>query len=523
MASNKQNMETNSDVIAPEAPLADTYLAQESKNIAMGGLIVVAGTLVAQGLSMVATLWIARLLGPDKFGLISLALSILLPLATLAALGLNSSLVRFIPVHIGKNEDDQVAGVVSSAFLMAGMASILITTVVFVLAPLIANQIFSEPRLAPVLRVLALSIPLIVITNIGTAATRGSKVMHFDATVQVVGPMARILAWGVGLVLITNLLNAAIYAAIFQWLFSAFVALGFTYWVFRKYFGKGIRWAFKPLWIYSAPLILSTLMYTLAPRMDRLVLGVVSDSRAVGVYSIAVSLILILKLAHSSMVKIFLPVVADAYNRISVDRARTLYFAVTRWDARLTFAIVVSAVLIAQELLGLLGERYTDALVPFVILAMAVYISTIPGPTGAFLQMTNHQRVDAVNAVVFFILSPIVQFGLAIWLGWIGVAIGVLVMAIIINLVQVAEIHHFYDFHPFKQDHLIFTVLSIIVVVICAVVGVTQELSVRLTLLVGVAGGFLVFIYLSRSPSDEQIFQTVIRGTPFGRINDKPK
>lgn len=515
-------MGTTTEAISAEAPPSDAYLAKESKNIAKGGIIIVLGTLVAQGLSMVATLWIARLLGPDKFGVISLALSLLLPLAALGALGLNSTLVRFIPVHIGKNENDRVTGVLGSAFLMAGMASMLITAVVFILAPLIANQLFTEPRLEPVLRLLALSIPLIVLTNIATAATRGSKLMHFDAIVQMVGPLFRILIWGIGLLLITNLFDVAIYASLFQWLFSAIVALGFTFWVFRKYFGNGIRWSFKPLWIYSAPLILSTLMYTLAPRMDRLVLGVVSDSRAVGVYSIAASLVLVLTLAHSSIVKTFLPIVADAYNRVSIERAKTLYVTVTRWDARLTFAIVVGAVLIAQEVLGLLGERYAEALIPFIILAVAVYFGAIPGPTGAFLQMTNQQRVEAANAVIFFVLSPIVQLGLAIWLGWIGVAIGVLVMAIIINLVQIGEIKYFYDFHPLQQDHLLFTVLSIMVVSVCAVVGVTQELPIRLALLVVVVGGFFIFIYIFRTPNDELIFNTMINGTPLGKIKGRP-
>jgi O-antigen/teichoic acid export membrane protein len=362
--------------------------------------------------------------------------------------------------------------------------------------------------------VLALTIPLSVVLNLATAATRGSKVMHYDAIVQIAGPIFRLLTWVVGLLLLKNVFDAAIYATLLQQLFPAILAVSFAYWIFRTYFGKGIRWSFKPLWVYSAPLILSTLMYNLAPRMDRLVLGVVSDSRAVGVYSAAAGLAIILSLVHSSIVKTFLPVIADAYNRVSVDRAKVLYVTVTRWDARLTFIGVVSAILIALEILGLLGDRYAEALLPFVILAISVYISTIPGPTGAFLQMTNRQRVDAANALVFFIVGPLIQLGLALWLGWIGVAFGVLVMTVIINIVQSAEIYHYYDFHVFQRDRLLFTVLSIVVVALCAVAGIKQDLPVRLALLGLVSGSFLAFIYLRRTANDILLFKMLTGGSP---------
>jgi O-antigen/teichoic acid export membrane protein len=392
--------------------------------------------------------------------------------------------------------------------------------VIVVFSPLIANKVFSEPRLEPVLRVLALSVPLMALTSIATAATRGSKVMHYDAIVQVVGPAFRIVAWAGGLLLLANLLNAAIYATVSQSLLSALLALFFTYWVFRGYFSEGIEWKFRSLWLYSAPLILSSLMYSMAPRMDRLVLGVVSDAQAVGIYSIAASLMLLLKLTHGSIVKTFLPVVADAYNRRSANRAQALYITVTRWDARLTFVVVIVSLLVAQEVLGLLGESYSEALVPFAILAAAVYIGTIPGPTGAFLQMTNHQRIEALNAAIFFVVSPLVQLAFALWLGWIGVALGVLAMAFVINTVQIVEIRHFYGFHPFQNGHLLFTVLSIVAVIVCAFAGITQPLAFRLVLLAAVLSAFLVFIYSFRTSTDEFLFRMLFGGASFSKLKD---
>lgn len=484
-------------------------LADESRQLATGGATVVVATLVAQALSMVVTLWIARRLGPDDYGLLSLATSLILPLSAVASLGLGRTLVRFLPVHIGNKDDAQVAGVISSSLVMTTAASMLVALVTILLAEPIAEVVFSDPRLTPVLRVMALSVPLIVLTNNALAATRGSKVMVFDAIVQIAGPIFKTVAWAVGLLVVANLLWAAVGATLVQWLLSAILAVGFAYWLYKGYFGKGIDWSFKPLWIYSYPLILSTLMYTLAPRMDRLVLGVVADTRSVGIYSLAASLVVILNLAHASVVKTFLPIVADAHNRVSPERAQSLYIFVTRWDSRLTFAIVAASILIAPEMLAVLGPSYAEALVPFIILALGVYISTIPGPTGAFLQMTNHQRVDAANAVAFFVISPLIQFGLALWLGWIGVAVGVLVVAIVLNVVQTVEIYQIYHFHPFQQGHLLFSILSMAILIVCALAGVRQDLIVRLALFALVAVGFLAYLYIDRSPDDALFMETI--------------
>lgn len=484
-------------------------LANESRQLAKGGATVVTATLLAQALSMAATLWIARRLGAGDYGLLSLAMSLVVPLAALASLGLGKTLLRFLPVHIGNKDDARVAGVISSSLLMAGAASIAVALITIALAEPIANVVFSEPRLTPVLRVLALAIPLIVLTENALAATRGSKVMLFDAIVQVAGPLFRLVAWAAGLLVVANLLWAAVDATLVQWLLSAALALGFVYWLYRSYFGRGIVWSFRELWIYSAPLILSTLMYTLAPRLDRLVLGVVGDTNAVGVYSLAASLVVVLNLIHASIVKTFLPVVADAHNRVSAERARSLYIAVTRWDTRLTFAIAATSILLAPEILWLLGESYAEALLPFIILAIAVFVGTIPGPTGAFLQMTNHQRVEAGNALAFFVLSPIIQFTLAQWLGWIGVAVGVLVVAILLNVVQVVEIYRIYGFQPIRQDHLVFVLLACAAIIVCAFAAARQDLAVRLGLLVLLAAGFALFLYVSRTPSDTYLFGLV--------------
>jgi O-antigen/teichoic acid export membrane protein len=124
--------------------------------------------------------------------------------------------------------------------------------------------------------------------------------------------------------------------------------------------------------------------------------------------------------------------------------------------------------------------------------------------------MTNRQRVDAANALLFFIISPLIQLLFARWLGWIGVAIGVLATVVIINSLQVIEIRHFYRFHPFQRDHLIFTIGSIVIVVLAAFISQGFDLPFRIAILGGVLVGFLIYVYIQRTPNDIMFFEMLL-------------
>jgi hypothetical protein len=263
-------------------------LLGEGFTVIKGGMIVFLSAVLSQVLTLVTSMWITRALGPDQYGLYSLSLSVLVPIISLASLGLDQTIVRFMPVFVGRQENDRVKGVLYSSWEMASATSLMLAAMVAILAPLMADKVFHDSRMSFVLRALTLTIPFTVLTNIALSATRGLKVMHFDAGIRVARTLFRLVIWGVALYLLQNPLRAAVYGTVSAQAITAALTFGLVFWVFRAFLRSNIERMYKMLLKYALPLTLSVLMYSLIPRIDQLLLGTLVETRIVGIYSAAV-------------------------------------------------------------------------------------------------------------------------------------------------------------------------------------------------------------------------------------------
>lgn len=491
-------------------------LAKDGKTLAKGGVIVVVGTLLAQGCGFAATLLIARAIGPDLFGIYTLALSVITTISAISLFGLNTTIVRYIPVYVGERNYSSVKGALLSSFLIVAFSGFVIALWLIVAAPFVATQLFNDSRLINPIRILALSIPLSAISELGAAATRGLKVMHYDALIKIATPLLRLVTWCIIIFLFSNLLLGAVYSTLVAAVITTIISVFVVYRAFRNiaFRDTPIQWEFRTLIEYSLPLFLVSIMYAISPRLDRLILGGLSDTYIVGIYSVAASMKMILQLLHRSIVKAFAPIIADTYNRTSVRRASELYITVTHWDAQITFILVVGAILFGPEVISIVGNEYSDAYLPFLILAATTYIGTLPGPTGMFLQMTNRQRVEVLNAALFIIVGSFLQIVMIYIFGWIGVAVGLLLTALMLNIIQSYEIYHFYQFHPFQKTFVIFAITSILTIVAIIPIALYASLPMRIGLMGLIVGIMFVWLYSRREEKDIQLLLAII---PFAR------
>ena len=78
-------------------------------SVAKGAGILFAGLIVGNVLGMVNQIILGRYLGPEKYGLFNLALSIVVIGSTLAVFGFFGSLARFIPFHLDRDVGPRTA------------------------------------------------------------------------------------------------------------------------------------------------------------------------------------------------------------------------------------------------------------------------------------------------------------------------------------------------------------------------------------------------------------------------------
>jgi O-antigen/teichoic acid export membrane protein len=176
-------MSKTSLIKAPTA-LPSTTPDQNILTAAKGGGIAFAGRLFQYGGRFIIGISLARFLGAEQFGLCNLALSAATIAAGLALLGLPSAMVRYVSLFVSRRDTARLWGTLQTGLGLIAIVSAMTGIGLFVLADPIAEQLFHEPRLAPLLRVISLAVPFLALNNVTAAVTRGFKKMQYSVIGQ---------------------------------------------------------------------------------------------------------------------------------------------------------------------------------------------------------------------------------------------------------------------------------------------------------------------------------------------------
>ncbi|MFV9678133.1 MAG: oligosaccharide flippase family protein, partial [Methanosarcinales archaeon] len=122
----------------------EEYLNESLRTIAKGTGIGFAGAMFGTVVGYLSRMVIARLLGPDDYGLISLGFAAMMIATTLSLMGFNSGMQRYIAYYRGKDDEARIKGTVISALKVTVPMSLLFMILFFFGAGWISIHIFHE-------------------------------------------------------------------------------------------------------------------------------------------------------------------------------------------------------------------------------------------------------------------------------------------------------------------------------------------------------------------------------------------
>lgn len=319
-------------------------LAQRSISAVLWGA---SGSAVSMVLQFAIQVLLARLLGPDQYGLFALAL-VVITLCNYFALNLVAALiqkqdlseqdVRFITfwqLAIG-------AGVAAAVYLGAGTAA----------------GFFHEPRLAPLLE--AMAIVCLLQAAAGTPSSLLTRELDFKS-IYFANIAGYALGYGV-LGIPLALAGYGVHALVTAYVMQSVLSLAALYW------RKPPRLA-PVLWHGDAPALLRYGATVFATNMSnwalvnvgRAVVGRVFPSATVGLYALAYNLAMQLAAAVTGVVQ---PPLFSASSRVQMDlsRLRPVFLAMLAATALLSAPLFVGMAAAAHTLtLALYGEAWADS------------------------------------------------------------------------------------------------------------------------------------------------------------------
>ena len=231
---------------------------------------------LGKGLVFVSTVILARLLTPDDFGLLALALIVISYLDVFSDLGVKDAVIY------RDGDADQNASV---AFWLSLMTNITLTLAAILLSPL-AARFFRETEVTLLLQVLALTF---VLSGLGSIhESRLKKSMQFKQLFA--AEMGRTIVKG-GLSILLALLGFGVWSLVIGQLAGTLTAT-IILWIalpWRPRFGTSVfdREIARSLSGYGAQIILVDLLGMVHKNIDYLIVGRRMDSTQLGYYSMA--------------------------------------------------------------------------------------------------------------------------------------------------------------------------------------------------------------------------------------------
>ena len=141
---------------------------------AKGGGFIAGGSVVELLSRFVIAFLLARALGADGYGLYNLAVSAAALFTGVSLLGLDDAMVRYVAILSSRNDERGVWGTIQIGLAVSTASGILIGVALYFLAGPIANGLFDEPRLAPLLEVMAVIVPFLCVSNVLLGCAAGS-------------------------------------------------------------------------------------------------------------------------------------------------------------------------------------------------------------------------------------------------------------------------------------------------------------------------------------------------------------
>jgi O-antigen/teichoic acid export membrane protein len=379
-----------------------------------GGTIFLVTRLGIQGFQWIVTLFLARLLLPDDYGLMATA-GVLLGLAeTVAEAGLGRALIQKKAVTATEQ---------AQAFTLGLLLSVGLYGALWGLAPLAAQHL-ERPQFALFLRVTALGLLCVPVQAVGAALLERELKFGAQSAIQTAAALVHSVlvlvlacrgygAWALGLsALAVKLLQSAATGYASRW-------------------RPSLAWpsaAAGRLARYGALISLSSLCWYVYSNADFAVLSLLKGTAALGYYFMAYQLISIPTEKLSAHIN---QVAFATFCRLQDDRAR-----MRGWFSRLIalLALVGAPALIGLALVAddaipwLLGERWRPAVLPLQLLAPVGAVMVFSYTLSPYFNALGRPDLNLQYAAVCAVLFPPVFLAAGRAAGTVGVCLAWLLL-----------------------------------------------------------------------------------------------
>lgn len=434
-----------------------------TRRIFSGASTAYAGLVGGSFLGFLYTFIAARLFGPAALGAYTLVFSYMTIFSLVACLGMQNSILKFVPPAIDKNDWEMAGNHVCIIILIVFSVSVLLAGTLFVFSQKFI-VFFKKTILEPYFRASVILLPLLSINLLCYFTFRATRLIKYESLSK--GVLLR-----TSKIFILFLLIAAcgtVFDSKWLLLFSSisgeFIVLITSYLFLlkksplrlnvNKLIKEYVHYS-KQIISFSVPLMFAPFLQFGLTQGNILIMGFFLDVQHIGVYKVAFQLAFLLAMLLEAFETVVAPMISEDYAKRNLEKMRENYILATNWITITTIPLFIIILIVAQDMMALLGRGFSGKLGSsvLIILATGQMINAATGTAVYTLILTGRQKLFIVDTIISLILNITLSFFLIPKYGIIGAAIGSAASIALVNLLAVIQVYLILKMHPYSKKY----------------------------------------------------------------------
>lgn len=405
-----------------------------------GGRIV---AIVSSGLLMVL---LARLLGPDEYGLLFLAISVFSTIGIFSKLGLAKSGARYVSEYKERNPE-QLPHIFRTV-LAFNVAAIVIVVIVVLVGHQRIAAVLDEPELTPFLLLGVFYLAFEALATYVRLMLQGLEEIRFSATLHAVDRGCR-LVFAIALVVLGFGAIGALVGFILAFVVVTAVGLGSLYVRYYRHHEMATSaetGLARRIGEYSVPLTATSTANVLDKEVDTVLVGFFLNPVAVSYYVISKQVVEFVETPVSALGFTLSPSYGAQKADGNVDQAARIYETALSHTLLLYIPIATGMILVARPTLELLfGTEYLGAVPVLQVLALYAVLQSITKLTSNGLDFLGRARERAIAKGVTATMNVALNVVLIPTIGVVGAAIATIITYSLYTIANVYIIHQEFD------------------------------------------------------------------------------
>ncbi len=391
--------------------------ADIAKVSAKGGFNVLWGLVLSSIISAVGVIFIARLLGPDAYGLYTIALTAPNLIIIFRDWGMTYAMIRFTAKYRAEGRIDEVRSVLFSGLIFELASGLVLCIVSVGLSNYLAGTVFNRPTLAPIMQIASFYILASAVVSAVSAAFTGLERMALNSVMTICQSIIKTV-----LIILLVLLGFSTSGAVIGLTTATFLAglIGVTFLlvIYKSLpkpfsFKLEIKEYLKEMLRYGIPLSLAVLVASFMAQYYAFLLPIyyVSDNAMIGNYGIAQTFIVLIGFFSTPITTMMFP----AFSKLDYQKDKETLKQVYQFSVKYASLLVVPvvALIMALALPGvsvLFGSTYADA--PLFLALLAIGYSYT-----AFGNLSTYNLINSQGHTRFILKTTILTACIGIPVG----------------------------------------------------------------------------------------------------------